>query len=589
MHAREACAGTGSRRELLKAALGVAVAGLAPGSSSAQGDPRNARPQTGDRFVYSTGPKKGSAVAPGDLPLGGPHVTAYAQDPATGVVRDGSRLNEVILVRLDPADLTDAARANAPHGYVALSAICTHAGCSDWAWEPGKRMLKCPCHESRIRSEGRRPRLRWSRDPAVAAAAAQGRGRRARRCRRVRRPGRERSHIGRRFQGPPTQKSPGRTIGNPVRCTHIQGRGRMHTRKIRQHCTSMAACFAALAGLAALPAAAQGVTSYAAVTEARLLKPEPENWLHYRGNFEGWGYSSLAKITPANVGRLKPVWTLSTGVVEGHQAPPFVNNGVMFVSTPGNQVHGAQCEDRGSHLALQARAARGHHPVASDEPRGRPVGEQGLPRDTRCLRRRARRAHRQGALGNQGRRLQARLLLHAGAARRQGQGDGRHLRRRVRDPRLRGGARRGNRQGSLALLYDSRPGRARQRNLEGRGPLENGRGLGLDHRALRSEVEPRVLGHRQSGAVAGRHAPGRQPVHGFRHRARRRYREAARLSPVRAERIVGLGRGIDAASHRLQAQGPQHRRARPSRRATATCGCSSASRTRSSSSTPSPT
>jgi rieske iron-sulfur protein len=150
MHAREACPGTGSRRELLKAALGVAVAGLAPGSSSAQGDPRNARPQTGDRFVYSTGPKKGSAVAPGDLPLGGPHVTAYAQDPATGVVRDGSRLNEVILVRLDPADLTDAARANAPHGYVALSAICTHAGCSDWAWEPGKRMLQCPCHESQF-------------------------------------------------------------------------------------------------------------------------------------------------------------------------------------------------------------------------------------------------------------------------------------------------------------------------------------------------------------------------------------------------------------------------------------------------------
>ena len=95
MHAREACPGTGSRRELLKAALGVAVAGLAPGSSSAQGDPRNARPQTGDRFVYSTGPKKGAVVAPDDLPLGGPHVSAYAQHPATGVVRDGSRLNEV--------------------------------------------------------------------------------------------------------------------------------------------------------------------------------------------------------------------------------------------------------------------------------------------------------------------------------------------------------------------------------------------------------------------------------------------------------------------------------------------------------------
>ncbi len=33
-----------------------------------------------------------------------------------------------------------------------------------------------------------------------------------------------------------------------------------------------------------------------------------------------------------------PVWTFATGVVEGHEAPPMVNNGVMFVTTPGMQV-----------------------------------------------------------------------------------------------------------------------------------------------------------------------------------------------------------------------------------------------------------
>ena len=32
------------------------------------------------------------------------------------------------------------------------------------------------------------------------------------------------------------------------------------------------------------------------------------------------------------------VWSFATGQVEGHQAPPIVNNGVMFVATPGNQV-----------------------------------------------------------------------------------------------------------------------------------------------------------------------------------------------------------------------------------------------------------
>jgi Rieske Fe-S protein len=59
-------------------------------------------------------------------------------------------LNEVILIRLDAASLTDAARANSPHGYVALSAICTHAGCSDWTWDAPARLLQCPCHESQF-------------------------------------------------------------------------------------------------------------------------------------------------------------------------------------------------------------------------------------------------------------------------------------------------------------------------------------------------------------------------------------------------------------------------------------------------------
>jgi len=141
--------GVSSRRNLLKVATGVAALGLIPVRTSAQtGDPRSLRPQVGDRFVYSTGAKKGTVVAPADLAAGGPYVTAYAQHPASGTVRDGSRLNEVLLVRLDPKDLTDTARANAADGYVAFSAVCTHAGCSDWAWDAGRKVLKCPCHES---------------------------------------------------------------------------------------------------------------------------------------------------------------------------------------------------------------------------------------------------------------------------------------------------------------------------------------------------------------------------------------------------------------------------------------------------------
>src|SRR5260221_954509 len=58
----------------------------------------------------------------------------------------------------------------------------------------------------------------------------------------------------------------------------------------------------------------------------------------YRRTYDGQGYSPLDKINTTNVKNLVPVWTFSTGVSEGHEAPPLVNNGVMFVATPQNQV-----------------------------------------------------------------------------------------------------------------------------------------------------------------------------------------------------------------------------------------------------------
>src|SRR6202046_5057423 len=77
---------------------------------------------------------------------------------------------------------------------------------------------------------------------------------------------------------------------------------------------------------------------YTPVTDARLANPEPENWLMTRGNYQGWSYSPLDQINTGNVKNLVPVWTISTGVDSGHEAPPIVNNGIMFVSTPYSQV-----------------------------------------------------------------------------------------------------------------------------------------------------------------------------------------------------------------------------------------------------------
>jgi alcohol dehydrogenase (cytochrome c) len=77
---------------------------------------------------------------------------------------------------------------------------------------------------------------------------------------------------------------------------------------------------------------------YRDVTDERLKNPDAGDWLMVRRTWDGWGYSPLDEVTPANVGRLQPAWVVSTGVTNGHEAPPIVNNGVMFVATPGNQV-----------------------------------------------------------------------------------------------------------------------------------------------------------------------------------------------------------------------------------------------------------
>jgi len=80
------------------------------------------------------------------------------------------------------------------------------------------------------------------------------------------------------------------------------------------------------------------LANYKAVTSGRLRTPEDADWLMIRRTWNGWGYSPLDQITAANATRLQPAWVFSTGSNNGHESAPLVNNGVMFVSTPGNQV-----------------------------------------------------------------------------------------------------------------------------------------------------------------------------------------------------------------------------------------------------------
>jgi rieske iron-sulfur protein len=138
-----------ARRTLLKLAFGLGL-GL-PFIEPARGqdtDPRKARPQRDDRFVFPSGTRDGQIVTLADVPKGGPPVTAYPIDLKTKIVRNDSRLNQVLLIRLDPADLADETRARSAQGVVAYSAVCSHTGCDVWDWQPETRTIKCPCHFS---------------------------------------------------------------------------------------------------------------------------------------------------------------------------------------------------------------------------------------------------------------------------------------------------------------------------------------------------------------------------------------------------------------------------------------------------------
>ena len=97
------------------------------------------------------------------------------------------------------------------------------------------------------------------------------------------------------------------------------------------------ACLASLL-VAGAAGSAYSASDYTPVSDARLVNPEPANWLMTRGDYKGWSYSALDQINTSNVKNLVPVWSFSTGVDSGHESPPIVNNGVMFVSTPYSQV-----------------------------------------------------------------------------------------------------------------------------------------------------------------------------------------------------------------------------------------------------------
>jgi Rieske Fe-S protein len=134
------------RRVILRAGIGLGILGLAD-RAQAQTAPAAMRPKEGDLLV-KVDDQKAIPLSPNDIPLGSDQTMAWAMDPVDKTIRNGERLNRILLVRLSADQLSPETKARAAEGVVAYTAICTHAGCEVTDWIMDKQFLFCPCHDS---------------------------------------------------------------------------------------------------------------------------------------------------------------------------------------------------------------------------------------------------------------------------------------------------------------------------------------------------------------------------------------------------------------------------------------------------------
>ena len=140
------CGADAGRRLALKAAAGVV---LAAGAGVRAAWAADEGPKKGDWLVRVDDEAK-QPIASADLKVGAKPLIAYPYDPAAKALRDGTRLNRIVLVKLDVGSLDAATAPRAADGVVAYSAFCTHQGCDVNAWVAADKMLLCFCHFSKF-------------------------------------------------------------------------------------------------------------------------------------------------------------------------------------------------------------------------------------------------------------------------------------------------------------------------------------------------------------------------------------------------------------------------------------------------------
>ena len=86
------------------------------------------------------------------------------------------------------------------------------------------------------------------------------------------------------------------------------------------------------------------IKNYTDVTDAMLKNPSPNDWLIYRGNYQGWSYSGLNQINTSNVNQLQLKWSLTMNDGGTNETTPMVHDGVIFLWSPTNVVQAIKAD-----------------------------------------------------------------------------------------------------------------------------------------------------------------------------------------------------------------------------------------------------
>jgi rieske iron-sulfur protein len=137
-----------TRRQWLQNTFGVVALGLVGTADAAILAAAKMPPQIGDELCFPSWENEGRLITPADVVLNNAPLVVYPRDPASQIVREKSRINQILLLKVDPATLDQTTLRHAVDGVVAFSGVCTHAACAVSEWNGDSQRLICPCHGS---------------------------------------------------------------------------------------------------------------------------------------------------------------------------------------------------------------------------------------------------------------------------------------------------------------------------------------------------------------------------------------------------------------------------------------------------------